>query len=223
MAPPSSFGVKRGLPGSVHSGPSGEPDRNFDRGVPELDRQSPVGFEPIIIGSVRKKKEQPEPEKEKVGRLKRLRSRVAGPADHETTTDVVHDESVSLPPPPVFKSTPAPVPPPPVFETKATAPVEPVVAPVVAPVVEPVAEPTVAPVAATPVEAPPKRKIVAYEDMIALATMAALPDTEPEPEAAETVVEPVVGTEPVLPGPELETPPSAHQVLPEQQDDEVPR
>ena len=76
--------------------------------------------------------------------------------------------------------------------------------------------------------------------MIALATMAALPVTEPAPEPAplvesdtpvleseavteaESVVEPVVGTEPVLPGSQLENPPSPHPVLPEQQDDEVP-
>ncbi|WP_372736862.1 hypothetical protein, partial [Nocardioides sp.] len=50
---PSSFGVRRGLPGSAFSGPMGTPARND--GVAELDRPSPIGFEPIVIASLRNK------------------------------------------------------------------------------------------------------------------------------------------------------------------------
>jgi hypothetical protein len=187
----------RGLPGSAHSGPGGGPDRHYDRGVAELDRESPLGFEPIIIGSVRKKNEQPEPDKEKGGRLKRLRSKVSTHDEDEAVHDaVVHEEPTSFVPPPALKTQAGSIPPPPVFQTKA--------APAVA---EPPAE--------VPDEPPEqKRKIVAYEDMIALATMAALPEPEPEPTEPEP--------EPVLSVPELGTPPSVHPVLPEHQDDEVP-
>lgn len=227
VAPPSAFGVKRGLPGSAHSGPSGTPRRAGDGEVAELDRESPAGFEPVILRSVRKKSEpKDEPDKDKLGRLKRLRARVAGPLEEDgSDASTAQGEQVAPPPLPAFAATP--LPPPPVFQTPVPAAVEP--------------EPEPAP-EATPEQ---KRKIVAYEDMIALATMAALPDTEPEPvepepEPAplvetstpvpepepfaepESVVEPVVDPEPVLPGPELETPPSPHPVLPEHQDDEVP-
>jgi hypothetical protein len=206
VARPSSFGVRRGLPGTAHSGPSGPPQKR-DGEVAELDRQSPVGFEPVIIGSVRKKKDKDssEPE-EKTNRLKRLRSRVGqsseDPAPAPTTAPAggLYDEPVaSVPPPPVFKT-----PPPPVFPAPVVAP---------APAAEPEAEEQPQPRS--------KRKIVAYEDMVALATMAALPATEPEVDGAVVEDDPRATPEPVLPGPDLD-PPTPQQVLPEQQDDEVP-
>ena len=49
VMPPSAFGVKRGLPGSAHSGPSGAPRRGPDSEIAELDRPSPLGFEPVIL------------------------------------------------------------------------------------------------------------------------------------------------------------------------------
>ena len=93
VAPPSAFGVRRGIPGSAHSGPSGAPKRGADGEPAELDRPSPVGFEPIIIKSVRKKaepKEEPEKGKEKDkekdnkrGRFARLRARIASAPEPE--------------------------------------------------------------------------------------------------------------------------------------------
>src|SRR5688500_17261729 len=43
-APPSTSGVRRGLPGSAHSGPTGGARRAPEGEVAELDRPSPVGF-----------------------------------------------------------------------------------------------------------------------------------------------------------------------------------
>jgi hypothetical protein len=181
VAPPSTFGVRRGL-----------------TEVAELDRPSPVGFEPVIIASVRKKSEPKEElEKGKRGRLARLRARVSTPAEPEPSASEpagsLYDEPVGVVPPPIFK-TPTPsvgLPPPPVFFAPRV--VEPVATPVATPVAEPVATPVATPVAApvaAPVSAPvvqpaanpptQARKIVAYQDMLALATAAALPDTEDE-------------------------------------------
>ena len=70
--------------------------------------------------SVRKKSEpKEEPEKDKRGRLSRLRSRVAGPAEDEEAPESpaveappvsLHDAPVAYVPPPVFKTPPPPAP-----------------------------------------------------------------------------------------------------------------
>ena len=99
VAPPSTFGARRGQPGSAHSGPTGAPRRGADGDVAELDRPSPVGFEPIILRSVRKKSEpkKEEPEKDKRGRLSRLRSRVAGPVEERVARAAHRGGTARLP------------------------------------------------------------------------------------------------------------------------------
>jgi hypothetical protein len=163
--PPSAFGVRRGVPGSAPSGPTGALGRRIATSdVAELDRPSPVGFEPVILRSVRKKAEpKAEPEKkEKGGRLSRLRSRVAGPVEdpapqEETPAVALRAEPAAVVPPPVFKSAP-------------------------------------------PTPRAPSHKLVPIEDVIALATSASLPGTEPEPEVEPVVPDPE--PTPVVPDPE---------------------
>ena len=180
-------------------------------GLGPVATPSDFGFEPVILRSVRKKSEpKEEPEKDKRGRLSRLRSRVAGPLEdaeesHDPAIDVpvvsLYDEPVAYVPPPVFKT-------PPPTHAAPEAPAE------------------------------ASRPTVPYVDMVALAAAASLPLAEPavgsavvpepaptpEPEPVpqpeptpEPEPAPEPTPEPVLPGPD--TPPSPLSVLPEQQDD----
>jgi len=192
VTPPSTFGVRRGVPGSAHSGPTGALGRRIATSeVAELDRPSPVGFEPVILRSVRKKsepKEEPE-KKDKGGRLSRLRSRVAGPVEEPTPPEespavALRAEPVAVVPPPVFKSAP--------------------------------------PTPTAPTPATPPRKLVPIEDVIALATSASLPGPEPDPRPEVEPVLPGPDAEraPVVPEPEpqaasIEPEPEPAPVIPE--------
>ena len=123
VAPPSTFGASR-------RGASGD--------VAELDRPSTVGFEPVLLRSVRKKSEpKEEPEKDKRGRISRLRSRVAGPAE-----EVESPEPTSVETPPVsLYDAPVAYVPPPVFNTPPPVVLQDVVEPEPEPDPEPVPEP----------------------------------------------------------------------------------
>jgi hypothetical protein len=169
---PSTFGARRGQPGSAHSGPTGAPRRGADGDVAELDRPSPLGFEPVLLRSVRKKSEPKaeEPEKDKRGRLARLRSRVAGPVEETASAE---PSTVEAPPVSLYDAPVAYVPPP-VFD---------------------------APPPAAPVPPAPQRSVVPFEDVVALSVAASLPVTEPAPQT-EPEPEPEPIPELVLPGPD---------------------
>jgi hypothetical protein len=194
---PSTFGVRRGVPGSANSGPTGALGRRIATSeVAELDRPSPVGFEPVILRSVRKKsepKEEPE-KKERGGRLSRLRSRVAGPVEEaapqeESPAVALRAEPVAVVPPPVFKAAaPSPASPP-----RKLVPIEDVIA---------LATTTSVPVAApeAPPEPEPQHAVVSV-----VTERDTEPDTEPTPVVPEPEPQPEV--EPVLPEPDTEPPP----------------
>jgi hypothetical protein len=199
VTPPSTFGVRRGLPGSADSGPTGALGRRIATSeVAELDRPSPVGFEPVILRSVRKKtepKEEPE-KKDRGGRLSRLRSRVAGPVEEaappeESPAVALRAEPVAVVPPPVFK---APASPP-----RKHVPIEDVIALATTPSLSvaaphPQPEPQPEPQPAPQPEVQPEVEPVLPE-----------PDTEPTPVVPEPEPQPEV--DPVLPGPDTEPTP----------------
>jgi hypothetical protein len=175
VVPPSSFGTKRGLPGTLHSGPSGPPRRDSDS-YTDMTRPSPVGFEPVVIASVRKKSDPKKDKSDAQGRLARLRSRVTGPPPGETppaaddAPAITASEPVVIPPPPVFNDPPpAPkqpardtLPPPPMAKTGTGTPLSP----------------------AQPSDTSRTARVnVPYEDMIALAMGAALPKTADDTDA----------------------------------------
>jgi hypothetical protein len=109
IAPPSTFGARRSTPNAPQgSGPGNQ-----------VDRESPAGWEPIVMRSIRKKTEQPPKPVDTRSRLQRLKARLVDPPAPEPEVEV---PLVPLAPP-VARSVPLPVATPkPSLPTSSSAP-----------------------------------------------------------------------------------------------------
>ena len=163
---PSTFGVRRpaanAQPGS---------------GSSERDRDSPTGWEPIVMRSVRKKADQPDPAstpkpEEQPSRFKRLKNRFVDPKQSAAAPEAPPAPATQQPALPQARPTPSPAPP---LPTRSPAP---------SPVAARSIEDTIR--AAVP-EAPAARH--------ADAPVEPRPEPQPVPTATETV-EPVVSRSP---------------------------